>query len=166
VVEVFVADEQDAVPVDVARWARLAESVLDAEGIRGEAELSLLFVDETAMAELNRRFRATDGGTDVLAFPLDDDLIELGGGSDPVAKGPDRRPPEMTDAPLLLGDVVVCPAVAATNAAERSRSLDDELALLVVHGVLHVLGMDHAEPADAARMQARERDLLERFHRA
>jgi probable rRNA maturation factor len=56
--------------------------------------------------------------------------------------------------------------VAATNAGERTRPLDDELALLVVHGVLHVLGMDHAEPADAARMQARERDLLERFHRA
>jgi probable rRNA maturation factor len=165
VVEVFVADEQDAIPVDVARWARLAESVLDAEGIRGEAELSLLFVDETAMADLNRRFRDADGATDVLAFPLDDDLIEIGG-SDRVATGPDRHPPEVADAPLLLGDVVVCPAVAATNAAERSRSLDDELALLVVHGVLHVLGMDHAEPADAARMQARERDLLERFHRA
>ena len=165
VIEVFVADEQDAIPIDVARWARLAESVLDAEDIRGDAELSLLFVGETAMADLNRRFRGTDGATDVLAFPLDDDLIELGGGPERAAAGPDRAPPEVADAPLLLGDVVVCPSVAAANAAERSRSFDDELALLVVHGVLHVLGMDHAEPADAARMQARERDLLERFHR-
>ena len=65
---------------------------------------------------------------------------------------------------MLLGDVVVCPAVAARQAPEHAGSYDDELALLVVHGVLHVLGMDHAEAGEAAAMQARERELLDRYH--
>ena len=76
--------------------------------------------------------------------------------------GPDREPP--TEVPLLLGDVVVCPAVAARNAPTHAGTYDDEIALLVVHGILHVLGMDHAEADEAAAMQARERDLLGRFH--
>ncbi|HEY6414947.1 MAG TPA: rRNA maturation RNase YbeY, partial [Acidimicrobiales bacterium] len=67
--------------------------------------------------------------------------------------------------PLLLGDVVVCPAVAERQAPEHAGSYDDELALLVVHGVLHVLGHDHAGVDEAAIMQARERELLQRFHR-
>jgi len=71
---------------------------------------------------------------------------------------------EPADLPLLLGDVVVCPAVAERQAPEHAGSYDDELALLVVHGVLHVLGHDHAEPDETAAMQARERDLLDRFH--
>jgi probable rRNA maturation factor len=58
----------------------------------------------------------------------------------------------------------VCPSIAARQAPEHAGSYDDELALLVVHGVLHVLGMDHADPEEAATMQARERDLLDRFH--
>ncbi len=65
---------------------------------------------------------------------------------------------------MLLGDVVVCPAIAARQAPAHAGSYDDEIALLVVHGVLHVLGMDHAEPADEAAMQARERELLDRHH--
>ena len=66
--------------------------------------------------------------------------------------------------PVLLGDVVICPAIAAAQASEHAGTLDDELALLVVHGVLHVLGHDHASSAERARMQARERELLERHH--
>ena len=62
--------------------------------------------------------------------------------------------------------MVVCPAVAARQAPEHAGSYDDELALLVVHGVLHVLGMDHADPTEAAAMQARERELLDRYHHA
>jgi probable rRNA maturation factor len=162
-VEVFVADEQDAVPVDVARWARLAESVLDAEGIRGDAELSLLFVDEDAIAELNQRFMDAEGPTDVLAFPIDDPAVS-GRWPDAGTAGPDRDDPEPSDLPLLLGDVVVCPSVARRQAPGHAGTYEDELALLVVHGVLHVLGHDHAEPGEAALMQSRERDLLERFH--
>ena len=67
--------------------------------------------------------------------------------------------------PLLLGDVVVCPAVAARNAPSHAGTYDDELALLIVHGILHVLGHDHAEPEETAVMQERERSLLEQFHR-
>lgn len=166
-VSVFVADEQGAGerhPVDVARWAGLAEAVLAAEGIVGDTELSVLFVDRDTMAELNARFMGAEGATDVLAFPLDGALVEPGRQPDGGFAGPDREPPAPDELPLLLGDVVVCPAVAAANAPEHAGTYDDELALLLVHGILHLLGMDHAEPDDRAAMQARERDLLARLH--
>lgn len=164
--EVFAADEQSAEPVDVRRWSRLAEEVLRAEGVRGEAELSLLFVTEEAITDLNGRFLDNAEPTDVLAFPIDDDLVELGRFPDTTTTGPDRAPSDPADAPVLLGDVVICPAVAARNAPDHAGTYDDELALLVVHGVLHVLGMDHAEPAQEAAMQARERELLAQFHQS
>lgn len=162
--EVFAADEQDVHPVDVARWARLAEAVLSAEGITGDAELSLLFVAEDVIADLNRRFLGGDGPTDVLSFPIDDDVAELGRAPDAATTGPDRSSTDLDEAPLLLGDVVICPAVAARNAPTHAGSYDDELALLVVHGVLHVLGHDHAAAGDAEAMRAREAELLARFH--
>ncbi|HEY4377967.1 MAG TPA: rRNA maturation RNase YbeY [Acidimicrobiales bacterium] len=163
--EVFVADEQQDHPVDTARWARLAEQVLGAEGMVGDAELSILFVTESVIAELNERFLGHEGPTDVLAFPIDDDVIELGRFPDASMAGPDRPPLDPSEAPVLLGDVVICPAVAARNAPSHAGTFDDEIALLVVHGVLHVLGMDHAEAPDAEAMQARERELLARFNR-
>jgi probable rRNA maturation factor len=162
--EVFGADEQSAQPVDVQRLTRLAEQVLRAQGVRGEAELSLLFVSEEAIGDLNRQFMDTTGPTDVLAFPIDDDLVELGRFPDATTTGPDRPLPDPADAPLLLGDVVICPAVAARNAPDHAGTYDDELALLVVHGILHVLGMDHADPTEEAAMQKRERELLALFH--
>jgi probable rRNA maturation factor len=154
-VKVFGTDEQHAAPVDVARWVELAQHVLVAEGVAGDAELSLLFVDEPTISGLNRRFMDADGPTDVLAFPIDDPVDEAAVRTDARSMGP---------APLLLGDVVVCPAVAERQAPEHAGSYDDELALLVVHGVLHVLGHDHAGVTEAATMQARERELLQRFH--
>jgi probable rRNA maturation factor len=162
--EVFGADEQSAATVDLAHLVALAEAVLHDEGVRGQCELSLTFVDEAAISDLNERFMGATGPTDVLAFPIDDELADAGRMPDGSSSGPDRPPVEPDEIPVLLGDVVVCPAVAARYAVENGRSLEDELALLVVHGVLHVLGMDHAEPADEAAMQARERDLLARFH--
>lgn len=162
-VAVYGTDEQSAREVDVARWVELARQVLVAEGVRGDAELSLLFVDEQAIAELNKRFMEKDGPTDVLAFPLDEPVS--GRWPDAGTTGPDRDDPDEDDLPLLLGDVVVCPAVAYRQAPEHAGTYDDEIALLVVHGVLHVLGHDHAEADEAAVMQARERDLLDRFHR-
>ena len=158
------ADEQDVVPVHPARWCRLAEQVIGALGVRGDAELSLLFVDAEVMAELNERFMDAAGPTDVLSFPLDDDVVELGRWPDASATGPHRSPADPDEAPLLLGDVVICPAVAAANAPTHAGNVDDELALLVVHGILHVLGQDHDDEASTAAMQGRERDLLERFH--
>lgn len=162
--EVFVADEQAAVAVDVARWGALAEAVLAAEGVAGNAELSVLFVDDKEMAALNEQFMGHAGPTDVLAFPIDAAEVQVLSVPALSHSGPDRAPMDPEDLPLLLGDVVVCPAVAERQFAEHAGTLDDELALLVVHGVLHVLGHDHAEPGEAARMRSRERELLEAHH--
>ncbi|HJR25265.1 MAG TPA: rRNA maturation RNase YbeY [Acidimicrobiales bacterium] len=161
--EVFGVDEQQGHEVDLARWVALARAVLVDSGVRGDAELSLVFVDEPVMADLNKRFMDKEGPTDVLAFPIDD-ALDGGRWPDSGSTGPDREPPDLTELPMLLGDVVLCPAVAARQAPTHAGTYDDELALLVVHGVLHVLGMDHAEPEEAAAMQARERELLERHH--
>ena len=163
--EVFAADEQAAVDVELDALTKLAEGVLAEEGVRGACELSLYFVDETAIAELNEKFLGGTGPTDVLAFPIDDDLPESGRSPDAGSSGPDRPPIESSEIPLLLGDVIVCPAVAARNADEHGRTTRDELALLVVHGILHVLGMDHADEEETKVMQARERELLDRLHR-
>jgi probable rRNA maturation factor len=139
--------------------------VLAEEGVRGACELSLYFVDELSIAELNEKFLGGTGPTDVLAFPIDDDLPESGRSPDAGSSGPDRPPIEPSEIPLLLGDVIVCPSVAERNAAEHGRTTRDELALLVVHGILHVLGMDHADDEETKVMQARERELLDRLHR-
>ncbi len=143
---VLAADDQGDHPVDASRWASLARAVLEAEGVSDPAELSVVFVDEQAMADLNRRYAGAHGPTDVLAFPMD----EAPSGANP--------------GPVMVGDVVICPAVAAHNAPARAGGYEDELALLVVHGVLHLLGMDHAEAGEAEVMQRRERELLARFH--
>jgi probable rRNA maturation factor len=146
------------------RWVRLAERVLGAEGVRGDAELSMLFVDEGVMTDLNKRFHGKDGPTDVLAFPIDDEPDEGGRSPDSGGTGPGYSSAEPSDLPVMLGDVVVCPSVAARNAPEHAGTYDDELALLIVHGILHLLGMDHLEDEEAEEMEARERDLLNRFH--
>ena len=160
--QVFGADEQDAVAVDVLRFVHLAQLVLDAERVPREAEVSLIFVDEQSITDLNERFLGVGAPTDVLAFPLDDDVVPGGRFPDEGGRGPGASP-EPTDLPIVLGDVVICPAVAARNVAGQGGAVDDELSLLVVHGVLHLLDYDHAEPAETARMQSRERELLARF---
>ena len=161
--DVFAADEQDAEPVDALRLVHLAGVVLEAEGVRDDAELSLLFVDEAAMAELNQRYLAREGPTDVLAFPLDGDIVTSPRAVDPTHPDPGYDP-EVADLPTLLGDVVVCPAVAKRNSAAHTGNYEDEMALLVVHGILHLLGMDHVDPREAEAMEQRERQLLQRFH--
>jgi probable rRNA maturation factor len=163
-IEVFVADEQSDQPVDAPRWDKLARAVLHAQKVKGDAELSVLFVDEETIAGLNQRFLGKTGPTDVLAFPLDDDPDEPGRWPDAGDPAPGREAPEPSDLPTLLGDVVICPAVAARNAPDHAGTYDDEIALLVVHGILHLLGMDHIEEADAEKMEARERELLAEFH--
>lgn len=139
--------------VDGARWAALARRVLEAEGVGGPAELSLSFVDEDTMSQLNQEWMAGEGPTDVLSWAIDEPPAAGRGLADPG--------PEPT---VLLGDVVICPAVAGRNAASIHRDIADELALLVVHGVLHVLGDDHADPDQEAAMQAREDRHLMSFH--
>jgi len=164
-IEVFAADEQTDQPVDTLRWVRLAESILEEEGVRGEAELSMLFVDEQAMTDLNKRFLGKEGPTDVLAFPIDDEPIEGGRSPDSGGTGPGFTS-EPSDMPTVLGDVVICPAVAFRNAPEHAGTYEDELALLIVHGVLHLLGMDHEEDDEAELMERRERQLLAKLYRA
>src|SRR5581483_3770622 len=164
-VDVFVADEQTEFPVDHLRWVALAENVLAAEGVRGDAELSVLFVDALAMAELNQRFHAKEGPTDVLAFPIDDEPTPGGGNPDSGGTGPGYAPPEPSELPVLIGDVVICPVVASANANEHEVAYEDEVALLIVHGILHLMGMDHERDDEAEAMEARERELLEKFHR-
>jgi len=161
-VDVYAADEQTTRPVDLERWVALARDVLADRGVKGDAEVSLLFVDEATIASLNERFLGRPGPTDVLAFPIEDEPAPGGRSPDLGGTGPGS---ESADEPLvLLGDVVVCPAVAATNAVEHGVSVDDETALLVVHGLLHLLGLDHQVDAEAERMEAMERQLLARFH--
>lgn len=162
--EVFCADEQDDVPLELERWQRLATEVLHAEGVRGLAELSLLFVSEHEMSELNQEHMGSSGATDVLAFPIDAAEAEVVLHGAAPNRGPDRAPPDPSDMPLLLGDVVICPTVARRQAPDHAGTLDDELALLVVHGVLHVLGHDHDEPMARIAMRQRELDLLQQLH--
>lgn len=162
--EVFCADEQDDVPIDLARWQSLAVAVLRAEGVRGLCELSVIFVSDSAIAELNETYMGSEKATDVLAFPIDAGEVEIVSLGHTASRGPDRAPSDPGDLPLLLGDVVICPAVASRQAGTHAGSLDDELALLLVHGILHVLGHDHAQPEETERMRARERTLLEELH--
>jgi probable rRNA maturation factor len=162
-VSVFAADEQSDQPVDTIRWIKLAEAVLAEEGVRGETEVSILFVDENAISDLNSRFLGKEGPTDVLAFPIDEEPVEGGRSPDSGGTGPGfNQGPE--EAPTLLGDVVICPSVAHRNAPEHAGSYDDEMALLLVHGLLHLLGMDHEDPDEAEAMEAKEQQLLAQHH--
>jgi len=162
-IDVFAADEQQAHPMDVTRWAELARQVLEARGVKGETEVSLLFVDEDAIATLNEQFLGKSGPTDVLSFPIEDEPGPTGRSPDFGGSGPGSEAEQGTL--TLLGDVVICPVVAARNAAEHEDSLEDEVALLVVHGLLHLLGMDHEDDVEAERMEALEQQLLQRFYR-
>jgi probable rRNA maturation factor len=162
--EVFCSDEQSDVDIDLARWQALATGVLFAEGVRGGTELSIIFVSENDIAELNQSFLDSEGPTDVLSFPIDAADLETAPVTHGATRGPDRAPQDPSDLPLLLGDVVICPRVAERQAPEHAGTLDDELALLVVHGILHILGHDHAEPEERAVMRAREVELLEQLH--
>ena len=161
-IEVFAADEQSEVEIDVLRWTRLARLVIAEEHVPGDAELSLIFVDVQSMTDLNVRFHVGTGPTDVLAFPMDDDIVIGGRQPDQGGRGP-GAPAEASEPPALIGDVVVCPRIAQAQAPEHGFTTDEEIALLVVHGVLHLLEYNHEEPGEAAVMQQRERELLARF---
>jgi probable rRNA maturation factor len=159
---VFGADEQSAVGVDVLRWVRLARLVCEEERARDDAEMSVIFVDEQAITDLNERFLGGAGPTDVLAFPMDDDAVPGGRQPDQGGRGP-GSPSAPTEPPVVIGDVVVCPGIAERQAGEHGASLEDELALLVVHGTLHLLSYDHADEKESEAMKRREAELLARF---
>jgi len=146
---------ESGIDVDESLLADLARHVLDDMRVHPLAELSVLLVDEPAMTELHVRWMGEEGPTDVLAFPMDElRLPQPGGGhSDHGSSDPDT-------ADVLLGDVVICPQVAAAQAAEADHDVQDEIDLLCTHGILHLLGYDHAEPEEHAAMFGLQDRLL------
>ena len=124
-------NNESGVEVDELRLVQLAAFALDQLRIHPQAELSILLVDEATMGDYHVRFMDLPGPTDVLSFPMDE-----------------LRPPRDGEEPPLgmLGDIVLCPTVTAAQAADSNRTPDDEADYLLIHGLLHLLGHDHAEP--------------------
>jgi len=141
---VEVVNESD-VEVDVDSLGAQARFLLDRLRIHPQAELSVVLVNEDAMTDLHVRWMDEPGPTDVLSFPMD----ELRPTKD------DEEPEEG-----LLGDVVLCPQVAIAQASTAGHTMADELALLLTHGILHLLGYDHAEPDEHAEMFGLQAQLL------
>ena len=150
---------ESGVAVDESALAALARHVLDGMHVHPLAELSVLLVDEAAMTELHLRWMGEPGPTDVLAFPMD----EL---RPPHLGGNRAGDPEPGGDPGLLGDVVLCPQVAAEQAEKAGHSTQDELELLCVHGILHLLGYDHADPEEHAAMFGTQDQLLKTWRNA
>ena len=142
-----VNNETDA-QLDEAEFAALATYVLGEMHVATEAELAILFVDEAAMTELHVKWMDEPGPTDVLSFPMDE--LRPGTSDLPTPAG-------------LLGDIVVCPSVAARQAKTAGHSAEEEMLLLTTHGILHLLGYDHAEPEEEKEMFELQRRLLLTF---
>ena len=141
--------------LDETRLLAVARHTLEAMDVNPMAELSLLLVETEYMAELNHRWMDKSGPTDVLAFPMDELDVDRGPGA--VDDGPE---------PTLLGDVVLCPAVAERQARTAGHSAEEELHLLTVHGILHLLGYDHAEPEEEKEMFGLQAQLLRSWREA
>jgi len=157
-VSVDIANESGQ-EVDEAALAAMARYVLDELHIHPLAELSVLLVDEKVMADLHQRWMGEPGPADVLAFPMDE-LRPPGPPHSGGARG-DRTGQDGQEAsPALLGDVVLCPPVAAEQAKEAQHSVADELELLCTHGLLHLLGYDHADDEERATMFSLQEQLL------
>jgi probable rRNA maturation factor len=142
---ITVDDEQD-VPVDRSFLRALAARALEALAVPGDAALAITLVGPDRMAELKEKALGREPGeqrapTDVLAFPMDDPAHPMPG-------------------PFVVGDVVICPAVATEQARASGHSLNSELAILLVHGILHCLGRDHASKDEEKSMFAEQADVL------
>lgn len=134
-------------PIDEVEFADLARYVLDQMHVHPQAELAILFVEPEPMAELHVRWMDEPGPTDVMSFPMDE-----------LRPGSSQSPTEG-----ILGDIVVCPEVAAKQAGEAGHSAHEEMLLLVTHGILHLLGFDHAEEDERTEMFELQRTLLLTF---
>jgi len=143
--------EESGSGVDVARMTRLARFVLERLRVHPQAELCIKLVDEDTIADVNEHWMGKEGPTDVLAFPMDE-----------------LRPGLVNEEPEegILGDIMLCPTVAERQATEardkgqRGYTTQDEVDLLTVHGILHLLGFDHAEPEEHAEMFGLQARLL------
>ena len=131
--------------LDVQGLSTLSRFVMDRMRVHPLAELCVKAVDEDTIAELNEKWMEKEGPTDVLAFPMDE-----------------LRPGAVNEEPEegVLGDLVLCPAIAATQAETAGHSTTDEIDLLTVHGILHLLGYDHAEPDEHHEMFGLQARLL------
>jgi probable rRNA maturation factor len=158
-VSIEIANES-GIAVDEAGLAAIARHVLDGMRVHPLAELSVLLVDEPAMAELHERWLGEPGPTDVLAFPMD----ELRPPHQAGARADRGTGAEPGPVPGLLGDVVLCPQVAAEQAARAGHDVQAELELLSTHGILHLLGYDHADPGEHAEMFGLQDKLLAAWH--
>jgi probable rRNA maturation factor len=133
---ISIATPQEAVAVDRGKMREVARRVLEGEGI-ADAEISLAFVDNPTIHQLNKRYLQHDEPTDVLSFPLSD-----------------------TNAKRLAGELVIGAEVARDQAAERGHAVEAELALYVIHGLLHLCGYDDHSSGGASEMRGKERDYL------
>ena len=149
---IFLADEQ-SLDVDIDDLRELAALVLSEEGYPETTEVAILLVSEDEMAGYNERFLERDGPTDVLAFPVETLLPGVVPDLDP--HGP----------PLIAGDVIISPAYVDQQARKHGVEPDDEMALMVTHGMLHLLGWDHETDEEAEQMEQRERELLAKVGR-
>ncbi|MCH9640772.1 MAG: rRNA maturation RNase YbeY [Actinomycetia bacterium] len=141
---------ESGIDVSELELISVAQFVIGKMNVNPAAELSMVLLDTAAMADLHMRWMDLPGPTDVMSFPMDE--LEPGG-----------RPDAQEPGPSMLGDIVLCPEFAAKQAAEAGHPLGQELALLTVHGVLHLLGFDHAEPDEEKEMFALQRELLEEW---
>jgi probable rRNA maturation factor len=141
--EISVISHRQPEPLDLSAFERLAAFVLDREDAPDAVELSLVVVSLDEMTSLNEKYRGKVGPTDVLSFPCDEPCAVVGPGE-----------------PIAIGDVIVAPEVAEAQATEYGHTVEEELNLLVVHGVLHLLGYDHEADDEASAMQERERVIL------
>jgi probable rRNA maturation factor len=141
-------NNESAVPVDEAVLLRLSAYALDAMHVHPDAELAIVLVDEAAMEQLHVQWMDEPGPTDVLSFPMDE--LRPGTEDVPTPAG-------------LLGDIVLCPQVAQAQAETAGHSTQEELQLLTTHGILHLLGFDHAEPDEEKEMFGIQRDILVGF---
>lgn len=141
---IAVSDDQDDVVVDPARLEAVASHAFLVLEVPAAAGLSITLVGEDRIAELKEKFLGAREPTDVLSFPVDD-------------------PFDPAPGPMVLGEVAICPSVAERQARALGRPVEDEIGLLLVHGILHLLGRDHAEPEQERAMAAEERHVLRSF---
>jgi probable rRNA maturation factor len=139
---------ESGLDVDELELVACARYVLDRMRVHPRAELCLRLVDEAAMETLHVRWMDLPGPTDVMSFPMDE-----------LRPGREGTEPEQG----VLGDIVLCPSVAAKQALEAGHATEEELLLLTTHGILHLLGFDHAEPEEEREMFELQRQLLLTF---
>jgi probable rRNA maturation factor len=139
---------ESSLEVDLDRVVKLAEYVRNQLRLHPAIDLGVIFVDEPVMADLHVKWLDEPGPTDVLSFPMDE-----------------LRPGALDEEPRegVLGDVVICPQVASQQAIAAGHNTSDEILLLLAHGMLHLVGFDHAEPEEEAEMFGLQRDLLKGF---